>query len=292
LIISPAMDTGGSRWSGKPPAVYDVGPATRSASSRGFEEGLTTHGFTDSWPPATRPTPVSPTAWTGSKQQLPERHRPGGTQRTTLGPLLDLLRARGRRVPEDISVVTLCPRADAIRQSVQLTSMDIPAAELGELAVRMVMETVTAPRGFRRSGLIEPQLVERRSCAAPAVSPWPDPPATAPSAASGRRRLLAGPGCQITPVRSGHPTSLGPGPTVQFGQHVVDHVLLRTFGVSEVVGDPAGVVSLGQQPETIPFPGGQGSGRGRGTAGRVFHSRGQHTGRQRRPPLGRGLHPR
>ncbi|MFE9747933.1 LacI family DNA-binding transcriptional regulator [Saccharothrix saharensis] len=52
-----------------------------------------------------------------------------------LGPLLSELARRGKRVPQDISVLAVCPPDLAQAQSLPLSSVDIPAVELGRLAV-------------------------------------------------------------------------------------------------------------------------------------------------------------
>ncbi|GAA2702920.1 MULTISPECIES: LacI family DNA-binding transcriptional regulator [Actinoplanes] len=81
----------------------------------------------------------------------------------TLRPLLDLLRAAGRRVPEDISIVAVCPRDVAMSMPVNLTSIDIPAHDVGTLAVETAMRLLDGRRvEFTR--LLEPGLVERSSC--------------------------------------------------------------------------------------------------------------------------------
>lgn len=46
-------------------------------------------------------------------------------------PLLALLRQQGRAVPEDVSVVAICPDQVAVQASVRLTSVAIPAQEMG-----------------------------------------------------------------------------------------------------------------------------------------------------------------
>ncbi|SNS68749.1 LacI family DNA-binding transcriptional regulator [Actinoplanes regularis] len=80
-----------------------------------------------------------------------------------LRPLLDLLRAAGRRVPEDISIVAVCPRDVAVAMPVNLTSIDIPAHDVGTLAVETAMRLLDNRRvDFTR--LLEPSLVERDSC--------------------------------------------------------------------------------------------------------------------------------
>lgn len=80
-----------------------------------------------------------------------------------LRPLLDLLQAAGRRVPEDISIVAICPRDVATAMPVNLTSIDIPAHDVGTLAVETAMRLLDNRRvDFTR--LLEPSLVERASC--------------------------------------------------------------------------------------------------------------------------------
>ncbi|XVU21996.1 LacI family DNA-binding transcriptional regulator [Actinoplanes sp. CA-054009] len=84
-----------------------------------------------------------------------------------LRPLLDLLRARGKRVPEDISIVAICPRDVAVNMPLPLTSVDIPAHDVGGLAVETAMRLLDG-RGIEPVRLLPPTLVERDSCATPA----------------------------------------------------------------------------------------------------------------------------
>ncbi|WP_229075545.1 LacI family DNA-binding transcriptional regulator [Actinoplanes sp. DH11] len=80
-----------------------------------------------------------------------------------LRPLLDLLRASGRRVPEDVSIVTICPRDVATSMPVTLTSIDIPAHDVGTLAVETAMRLLDGRR-VEYTRLLAPSLVERGSC--------------------------------------------------------------------------------------------------------------------------------
>ncbi|MFB9234116.1 LacI family DNA-binding transcriptional regulator [Plantactinospora siamensis] len=81
-------------------------------------------------------------------------------------PLLDELRVRGRRIPEDVSVVAVCPRDVAVALPVRLTSVDIPAHEVGTLAVELAMGLLDG-RGPAAPRLLPPTLVERDTCAPP-----------------------------------------------------------------------------------------------------------------------------
>ncbi|MCE7080007.1 LacI family DNA-binding transcriptional regulator [Streptomyces sp. ST2-7A] len=63
---------------------------------------------------------------------------------SALGPMLSLLRQQGRAVPEDVSIVAICPDEVATQGSVALTSVAIPAREMGRRAVELVMPKVEA----------------------------------------------------------------------------------------------------------------------------------------------------
>ncbi|WP_245601915.1 LacI family DNA-binding transcriptional regulator [Hamadaea tsunoensis] len=53
--------------------------------------------------------------------------------------VLTALRTMGRRVPEDVSVVAICPDEVAERATPELTSVPIPAGEVGGRAVELLM---------------------------------------------------------------------------------------------------------------------------------------------------------
>ncbi len=61
-----------------------------------------------------------------------------------IGPLLSLLRTSGRTVPEDASVVALCPDQLAEQHAPRLTAVTGPTQELGRVAVDQVLGRITA----------------------------------------------------------------------------------------------------------------------------------------------------
>ena len=83
-------------------------------------------------------------------------------------PLMSLLGAHWRTVPDGISVVALCPDQVAEQTAPQLTSVTIPAADLGHRAAELLMQRMTsgddAPEG--QVHLIPPSLTVRGSTAA------------------------------------------------------------------------------------------------------------------------------
>lgn len=82
-----------------------------------------------------------------------------------LNPLLSLLRASGRVVPEDASVIALCQGQLAERNSPRLTSVSGPADELGRRAVELLMKRINGA-GQEAAGevqLLTPVLTRRES---------------------------------------------------------------------------------------------------------------------------------
>ncbi|WP_037568880.1 LacI family DNA-binding transcriptional regulator [Phaeacidiphilus oryzae] len=77
-------------------------------------------------------------------------------------PLLTLLRQFGRVVPEDASVVAICPESVALQSSPQLTSVSIPAERMGRGALELVMAHLSG-RPTAGTTLIAPELAVRES---------------------------------------------------------------------------------------------------------------------------------
>jgi DNA-binding LacI/PurR family transcriptional regulator len=99
---------------------------------------------------------------------LEERPRTTGfvvQNEAAIPPLLSLLRLSGRIVPEDTSVVAICPDQVARQSAPLLTSVSIPAQEMGRRAVELVVAKL---EGVANEGttLIPPVLTVRESSAA------------------------------------------------------------------------------------------------------------------------------
>ncbi len=83
-----------------------------------------------------------------------------------LASVLADLERRGLRVPEDVSVVAVCPDTVATGQSVPLTAVAVPAAELGRRAVDIAMSQLHG--GAHPDVTLLPAVLTRRaSTAAP-----------------------------------------------------------------------------------------------------------------------------
>jgi DNA-binding LacI/PurR family transcriptional regulator len=79
--------------------------------------------------------------------------------------LLAALRALGRRVPDDMSIVAISPDEVAERATPPLTSVLIPAEEVGTQAVNLLMRKLDG-HAVPDSSLLAPRLAARASTAA------------------------------------------------------------------------------------------------------------------------------
>ncbi|GAA1592691.1 LacI family DNA-binding transcriptional regulator [Kribbella hippodromi] len=120
---------------GTPSAVYERQTGFAQRTLTGFTEAAARRGVLGV------ETPCEHTfdAVLQTVQQLLHDH-PGITglvvqNEPIIGPLLDVLRRLGRRVPEDMSVLAISADDVAERQVPQLSSVTIPAEEIGEQAV-------------------------------------------------------------------------------------------------------------------------------------------------------------
>jgi DNA-binding LacI/PurR family transcriptional regulator len=82
-----------------------------------------------------------------------------------MNSLLAIMRERDVRVPDDMSIIAVCPDDVAENQPVRLTSVAIPVDEVSRVAVDMAMERVLAP-ARAEIRLISPRVTQRSSTAA------------------------------------------------------------------------------------------------------------------------------
>ncbi|MEV0645725.1 LacI family DNA-binding transcriptional regulator [Phytomonospora sp. NPDC050363] len=83
-----------------------------------------------------------------------------------VGHVLSALSALGRRVGEDTAVVAICPEDVAERTAPALSSVLIPAEDLGERAVSLLMSKLEGA-AVPRETLLAPRLTVRESSARP-----------------------------------------------------------------------------------------------------------------------------
>lgn len=83
-----------------------------------------------------------------------------------LEPLITAFENAGRKVPKDISIVAICPEELAVATGPGLTSVGIPAEEIGRDAVIHLMAQLNGS-DLASATLIQPQLTHRASTARP-----------------------------------------------------------------------------------------------------------------------------
>jgi DNA-binding LacI/PurR family transcriptional regulator len=149
---------------GPSPAVYKRGTGYADRFLTGFTEASAGLGLST----VARPCEPGP-AGVRTCLAAVDADLPGATglvvhNEETLWLVLDELQASGRRVPGDVSLVAICPRDVAVGMPVRLTSIDIPAHDVGTIAVEMAMQLLDGRR-TPAVRLLAPTLVERDSCA-------------------------------------------------------------------------------------------------------------------------------
>lgn len=82
-----------------------------------------------------------------------------------LGRVAASLRALGRRVPEDVAVIAICPDELAEQSSPPFTSVQLPAEELGRQAVELLVGRLNG-QSTQPLTLLAPRLSERASTTA------------------------------------------------------------------------------------------------------------------------------
>lgn len=79
-------------------------------------------------------------------------------------PVVEAFQRAGRRAPEELSVVAICPDELAERASLPLTSVAIPADEVGRRSVELLMSQLDGA-GVPAATLLPPRLTARASTA-------------------------------------------------------------------------------------------------------------------------------
>lgn len=147
---------------GAPHVVYERGTGYAERTMEGFVEAGQGHGMKA----IALPCEESFDQVCATVKALLEEH-PGLSglvvhNEAAVGHALGALRMLGRRVPEDVSVIAICPDDVAERTGPALTSVLIPAADVGHQAVRLLMAKLEGDQ-VPAATLLEPRLTIRHS---------------------------------------------------------------------------------------------------------------------------------
>ncbi|MEU1604634.1 LacI family DNA-binding transcriptional regulator [Micromonospora matsumotoense] len=153
---------------GAPAAVYDRGTGFAHRTRAGVAAAADRHGVTV----VTQPFEEGPASIRQELADLLDRHPDLSAlvvqNEAAVGPVLACLPALGRRVPQDMSVVAICPDQFAEQAAPRLTSVPVPAEEIGRQAVALLMRKLHDEQ-VPEVTLLPPRLTIRDSTAAPTV---------------------------------------------------------------------------------------------------------------------------
>ncbi|GAB2824211.1 LacI family DNA-binding transcriptional regulator [Actinocorallia aurea] len=149
---------------GSPPEVYERETGFAQRVAEGFTEAAAHYGVTS----AIHPCEATPEAARAMAERLlslhPELTAVVVHNEPVVAPLVTAFRDLGLRVPEDLSVVALCPDEIAEQAALPLTSIAIPADELGSRAVTLLMAKLDGA-DVPDATLLPPHLTIRASSA-------------------------------------------------------------------------------------------------------------------------------
>lgn len=150
---------------GQPPSVYERRTGFAERTVAGFEAEARERGVEA----AVVPCDAAPASVTAAVTEL-LHERPGVTglvvhNEPAVTPLLEAVRGLGREVPADLSVVAIAPDDLATEASPPLTSVSLPAEDVGGRAVSLLMDKLD-DLGPPEVTLLPPRLVPRASAAA------------------------------------------------------------------------------------------------------------------------------
>ncbi|HET6502258.1 MAG TPA: LacI family DNA-binding transcriptional regulator [Amycolatopsis sp.] len=149
---------------GPSPAVYERGTSFAERFRRGFTETAEERGVRSTIQPCAHSYEAAEACLDALFARDPGITALVVQNEAVLGPVLADLRHRGKRVPSDISVLAVCPDSLAENQLLPLTTIGVPADELGELAVEMTIRQL-AGEAAGRTRLLAPRLIRRTSTA-------------------------------------------------------------------------------------------------------------------------------
>ncbi|MGW0122985.1 LacI family DNA-binding transcriptional regulator [Streptomyces sp. NPDC003327] len=155
---------------GEPPAVHERGTGYAARTLTGLRAAAAERGVGLLHRPVDGTYAAVAAAVTRVFEERPATTAFVVQNEAAVEPLLALLRHQGRAVPEDVSVVAVCPDQVALHASVPLTAVSLPAREMGRRAVERLVARLggAAPQGTE---LLAPRLTARTSTGPVAGAP-------------------------------------------------------------------------------------------------------------------------
>ncbi|MCT2581616.1 LacI family DNA-binding transcriptional regulator [Actinophytocola gossypii] len=124
---------------GSPPEVYARGTGFATRTTAGFTDAAARHGVAASVHPCEATSAAAHRVVSELLREHPDLTGVVVHNEPLIGPVLAAFREAGRSVPDDLSVVAICPDELAEHAMPALTSVSIPAEEVGRQAVGLLM---------------------------------------------------------------------------------------------------------------------------------------------------------
>ena len=145
---------------GAPQAVYDRDTGFARRTSDGVRAAARQHGVEAVVRPVEPAYPAALAALERLEATALIVHNEGAVDH-----VLTVLRTMGRRVPEDVSVLAICPDDVAVAATPHLTNVGVPAQAVGRLAVELLLARL-AGASVPETTLLAPAVIDRASTAA------------------------------------------------------------------------------------------------------------------------------
>jgi LacI family transcriptional regulator len=154
---------------GPPQAVYERGTGFAARTMAGFLEAADQRGIRATGGPCENDLDAVQRVLVELFARQPAVTGLVVHNEAAVGQLMGALRALGRRIPDDVSVLAICPDEVAERTSPPLSSVLIPAEEVGAKAVALLMSKLEG-QAVPEATLLPPRLTVRASTAAPGLT--------------------------------------------------------------------------------------------------------------------------
>ncbi|WP_407952065.1 LacI family DNA-binding transcriptional regulator [Plantactinospora sonchi] len=151
---------------GAPAVVYDRDTGFAHRTRAGFVEAAARYGVEAVAQPCEENFEAVHRELAGLLERHPDLSGLVVHNEAAVGQVLAALPLLGRRVPTDVSVLAICPDEVADRANPALTSVLIPAEEVGRQAVTLLMRKL-AGEPVPDATLLDPRLTVRASTAPP-----------------------------------------------------------------------------------------------------------------------------
>ncbi|GAA2082050.1 LacI family DNA-binding transcriptional regulator [Actinomadura alba] len=149
---------------GSPPEVYERETGFAQRTADGFTVAARRYGLTSTVHPCEATAEAARAMVATLLDEHPDLTGVVVHNEPIVAPIVEAFRRAGRRVPEDLSVVAICPDELAEHAELPLTSVAIPAEEVGDRAVELLMQKLEGNE-VPAATLLPPRLTRRASTA-------------------------------------------------------------------------------------------------------------------------------